>query len=735
MPQVVAILFGAAFTAAVSAALGRLLLARLKVPLYREEAALFGFLAGTALVSLATFFLCLAGIAYWSVFLAGGAAVIFRATITRAASIRERSAPLPPSKVQAKAIYISVLALLFFIYFVNALAPEVSPDGSGYHLGSVARMFRRHGFVWDYHSMYSYLSQGLEMLFLVAYSFGRHSSAALVHFTFLMILAGLIICYGRRLRFSAAGLFAAVLVITSPVVGKAGSSAYNDLGEAALLFAVFYLLQIWDENRESNLLILIGLLSGFSYAVKYPAVLSLLFGIGFVFSRAARGERRRALLLLCSTAVIGILPWMLRDWIWVGNPFAPFGNRWFPNPYIHPGMEAMYLSDLRHYFGIAHWWEVPQELLWHGRATGGFLGPLFALAPISLLALRRKAGRHLLLAGAVFAVPAYFNTGARFLIPSLPFVALALGLVLSNVPRVLTALAVLAAIASWPAIMSRYAEKTAWRVTGIPVAAAFRIQPEAKYLNDHLKDYPLKAAIDTLTPRQARIFSLDSVAEAYLDRTFVIGYESALGNFATAVLAAPLDHNIRPAERERFQFLPVTTGAVRVLQTADAPGYWSINEMHIARQGRELARSAAWRVKAWPNGWEAPLAFDNSYATRWSSWQAAGYGMYVAIDFGKLQVIDEVWLDHAPEPGSKAEVDILNGRGQWIPLTDSSETKPLDVPSGLRRAATLALKSRGIAYLLVRNTDFFADDMRTHASFWGVTELRRTERASLYLIQ
>jgi hypothetical protein len=59
--------------------------------------------------------------------------------------------------------------------------------------------------------------------------------------------------------------FCGRLVTTSPVVGRAGSSAYNDLAEAALLFGVFYLLQIWDENRESNLLILIGLLGGLAW--------------------------------------------------------------------------------------------------------------------------------------------------------------------------------------------------------------------------------------------------------------------------------------------------------------------------------------------------------------------------------------------------------------------------------------------------------------------------------------
>jgi hypothetical protein len=283
--------------------------------------------------------------------------------------------------------------------------------------------------------------------------------------------------------------------------------------------------------------------------------------------------------------------------------------------------------------------------------------------------------------------------------------------------------------------MSHYADRTAWRIIGIPVAAALRIEPASKYLNEHLKDYPLKAVIEALIPPHAKIFSLDSVSEAYLDRTFVVGYESALGNFGMEVLAAPIDNNIRPSERERFRLLSVTTRAVRVVQTGEAPGFWSINEIHIARQGEELKRSGGWRVKAWPNGWDAPLAIDNSYATRWSSWQQMKYGMYLAVDFGKPQVFDEVWLDEAPVPGSKVQLEILDSDGHWIPLTDTCETESLDTPSGLRRAATIALKAKGIDYLLVRNTDFFADDMRANASFWGVTELRRTERASLYLIQ
>ena len=737
MRQVIAILFGAAFTVAASAALGSLLLRRLRVSLYREEAALFAFLTGAALTSLAVFFLCLIHQARWSVFLAGGVIAIARGAgfSLRTGFIRSGRKPLPAAPRNGDLFFALIFAVFCLIYFVNALAPETSPDGSGYHLGNVSRMWRNRGFDWEYRSMYSYLSQGLEMLFLVAYSFGRHSAATLVHFAFQLTLPLLIACYGRRNGFPRAALCAAVLVFTSPVVGSAGSAAYNDMAVAALVFAVFYLLQVWRERRETGLLVLIGWLSGFAYSVKYTAVLALVFAAGFLWWHNRSAQRRwRDLAIMAAAAAVGIVPWVARDWIWVGNPVAPFANRWFPNPYFHAGMEDAYLSDLSHYTGIQHFWQVPWALLVRGRETGGILGPVFFLAPVAVLALRKPEGRRLLLAALVFAVPAYFNTGARFLIPALPFVSLAMALAFANSAAALLSIALLQAVAAWPGVLSRYCDPSAWRVRSIPVAAALRLQPEAKYLEKHLQDYLMKPALEALVPPRANVFSLDSRAEAYLDRTIVVGYESALGNLAMDLLAAPLDRRVRPQQRRRLPFLPVSTRQVRVIETASGTGFWAVSELHVYSRGRELPRAPEWRIRAWPNSWDAQLCFDNSYATRWSSWQRMSPGMFVAVDFGKPEVIDEVALDDAPDPESKVQVEVLDGRGRWVPLTDSVETTVLDVPAGLRRAAILEMKARGIGYLLVNDTDFFAADMRMYPSFWGVTELYSDETARLYLV-
>ncbi len=43
------------------------------------------------------------------------------------------------------------------------------------------------------------------------------------------------------------------------------------------------------------------------------------------------------------------LPWMIKDWIWLGNPVSPFLNRVFPNPYIHVQFEESYRAYFRHY--------------------------------------------------------------------------------------------------------------------------------------------------------------------------------------------------------------------------------------------------------------------------------------------------------------------------------------------------------------------------------------------------
>src|ERR1035437_1307360 len=730
MREVANILFGAAFTVAVSVALGALLVVRLRLTLYRWQAELIEFVAGAGCLSFLIAILCTLHIARKGVFQWSGLAVIALALWQAKRAPRRKS--LPAVSLTWMTAFYLMFSAFFIYYFFNALAPEVSPDGTGYHLGNVVRMWRHHGFDWDYPSMYAYLSQGTEMLFLVAFTFGRHSAAALVHFAWLCTLPLLMVCWGRRFGYPKAALFAAIVIFASPVIAKDGVSAYNDLAVAKMIYAVFYLLQVWDEYGSSNLLILIGFLSGSAYGAKYTAFLTLPFALAWVWFSRRHFPNRRNLLCLLLPALVMIAPWTLRNWFWVGNPFAPFLNSWFPNPYYHAGMESIYVEGLRHYLGIKHNWEIPLQLTLRGGLVDGMFGPVFLLAPIGLLALRWKSGRRLLLAAMVFALPAYINIGARFLIPAAPFLALAMGVGLTEVPGALPVLALFSALVCWPPVLSTYCDRWNWRIGSFPVSTALRLDPVAPFLLKNIGDYALKVPIELAVPAGERIFSFSGRSDAYIDRDIIVSYESTLGNLAQDILWTLQGHN--PANALHFKFLPVTTRGVRVVNIATATDFWTVAEMRLRSQGRELPRSPAWRLSAWPNGWEAPLAFDNSYATRWSTWEAIAPHARIQVEFPAAERLDEVVLECDPAWKARLQVEVLLDTGRWVALTDTPEIVKAEFPPGIRRATTRELKALGFRFLLVDDGDMVYADMKKYPTFWGITQLAEANGTHFYRI-
>jgi len=340
MPQAVYILFGAAFTVAVSMALGRMLLRALSIRLYRQEEHALAFVVGAACLSLLTFVLCALGVARKGVFLVAGLAILATAVWRRAHVSSGKS--LPPLPSFWKWLFRSIFAVFFVLYFFNAMAPEMSPDGVAYHLGLVSRYLRAHGFERITTNLYANLSQGVEMLFLFAFAFGRHSAAALTHFAFLLALTSAILCYARRFGFPVAGVCGSLLVFVSPVAGIDGVSAYNDIATAAIIFTVFYLGQIWASDESNRTLLApLGLVAGFGYAAKYTAFLALPYALAIVGWKSIRrgAPVLKPLLLVAGCAAIMIAPWMIKNAVWLRNPVSPFFNDVFANPYIHVSFE------------------------------------------------------------------------------------------------------------------------------------------------------------------------------------------------------------------------------------------------------------------------------------------------------------------------------------------------------------------------------------------------------------
>jgi hypothetical protein len=719
---VLLVLFGAGFASAASWGLGRLFLARCGVALRKAEEPAAAFLTGSALLSLAVFAISAAHLAYPGVFALVGAAAVF-------AGVRSRPPRNPGDAVSIPRWALAPFLAFLVFYLCHALAPEASPDGAAYHLELVARYLREHGLVRITESMYANLSQGLEMLFLFAFSFGGHSSAALVHLVFLVALAWSMWCWGCRAGLALPAGCAALLVFASPIVGLDAASAYNDVALAAVAFAVFQLLEIWDRERQPGLLIAAGLLAGFAYGIKYTGGVAILYAAGYVLWRS-RSIRPAAIVSLA--AALPVVPWIAKNWLWVANPFAPFFNALFPNPYISVSFEREYRQMLALY-ELKSRWEIPMQVTTYG-SLSGLLGPVFLLAPMALVALRRKDGRRLLAAALVFGATYFSNIGTRFLIPSLPFVAIAMMLAVAQLPRLAIAIALVHAVISWPSAVQLYAQHGAWRFDRFPWRDALRLRDQDVYLERRLAHYGVSRMIDRTTPPGSTVFTFTPLPRSYTSRRILVAYESTENKTSGALLWSAVVPEYAPTWRLRFAFPRQSLHGIRVVQTGSGTrDIWNVHELRVYDGERELARDSRWRLTAHPDPWTVQQAFDNSLLTLWMCGEWIAPGQYIAVDFGRDEAASSVVVETAPDqPGVRLKLEGRDASGKWIPLAPAPEIRDAARPLGLRRAAAEELKRRGIDYLVVFDSELGAEDMRQNPELWGVRLVGEYKQARLY---
>jgi hypothetical protein len=730
MGVVLYILAGWVLTVAACYALGALLLARLEKLWTREEAVALRFVVGAGLYSTLVFLLGIAHLYYRAVFVLVPLALVAVAWRTGAWRLpAERLAELPV--FWRRVLWLGAPA--FVLYLSNALAPEASPDGASYHLGLVAKYYRERAMVPVTTNLYAALSQGMEMLFLSAYAVGRHSAAAMVHFTYLLALPWLVICYGRRYGMPGVGVTAAGLLFLSPVVGIDGISAYNDIAAACIWVTLFLTLRrMEDEPEARGLLVLTGVLGGCAYGLKYtlfPALLLAGVWVIWIYRRACL----RPLVTVACAAVPFIAPWVVRNTLWWQNPLAPFFNNWFPNPYMQYWFELDYRSHMAMY-SLTSWKQIPMEVTVHGAALNGLLGPVFLLAPLGLLALRFPEGRRVLLAAA-FALATYpSNVGTRFLIPALPFVALAMGMAISAWRWAPVGLLAAHAVLSWPNVIPAYSSQWAWRLEKVTWKEALRLRSEDNYIFSHMPSYALTRKLEELVPAGRRILGFGQLPEAYTNREFMVAFQSAEGNGLRDIFLTPLVRERQATRQVRLSVPSARHKAIRVVQNRDERGgQWSITEMRVFSGAKEILRSPLWQLRAKPTLHEVQKAFDGSYVTRWITDQGRYTGMYVEIDFGQNETVDEVVLQLTPDqPWDSYHVEVPGEDGKWVRLKTELKLVEVTTPLGLRRAAIEELLYRNVQYLVISESDFGAADVTLNRGVWGVEELANVADVKLY---
>ena len=370
----------------------------------------------------------------------------------------------------------------------------------------------------------------------------------------------------------------------------------------------------------------------------------------------------------------------------------------------------------------------------HGLLSG-LLGPVFLLAPVALGALRRREGRQLLLAALVFGGTYFGNIGARFLIPPLPFVALAMMLAWRACPGW-----------RWPWLWCtpcfpgrpwcRGMRPGSVAAGAGAVEAGAAPAPGRALPGGALTHYGVDRLIEQATEPGSTIFTFIPIPEAYTSRRILVAYQSAENNVSGAILWTPLLPEYAPTWRLRFAFPRQPLLGLRVVQTGwGTRDQWNIHELRIYDGARELARAPRWRITADPYPWGIQQAFDNSLLTFWMCGEWVRPGQFVAVDFGGEETAGAAVIETAPNQwGVKLKLEGREPPGRWNTLAAAPTASDAARPLGLRRAAAEELKRRGIDYILVFDSDLGAAEIARTADSWGIELAGSYGQAKLYKI-
>ncbi len=730
---VAGMLAAAVLTYATCVMAGKLLLGILAVKLARSEEWFLGFMLGSAVLSTLVFALTAAGLAYSGVFLGLGAAILALG-VWRGAH-RFSSETLPPLPGLWRIGFILLYAVFAIMYLEAALAPETGADALLYHVALPARYLRVHHFPANPRNLLANLSEGVEMLFLFALPLGRESAGAMVHLLFTLAMPWGMLSFGRRAGFPMAGAAGALLFFIAPIVGKLGTTGYIDVAVACYAFAVFYLLDIWRTEKSNRLLVAVGALAGFCFDAKYTAAAAIPYAIlytAFYLWRERRPPwRAAALITVCALAMMS--PYLIKNALVTGNPVAPFANRWFPNRLLTPQLENQYADVMRHWQGVT-WAQIPRELTVGGGRLQGIVGPIFVLAPLALLALRFPEGRRLLTAALAFGAAYPASIATRFLVPALPFVAIALALIFRRWKAALAGLILAHAALSWPTMVPRYCDPYCWRLRNVQWRFALRRVNESGYLRVEDQDYAMGRAIESQVPAGEPIFALGGFDQLYQTHEIIVGWESAFGSGLSSAILSPVLDQLWPVDVQRFQFQPQSVRRLRLLQNGPRrTAGWGVNELRIFSRGSELQRASSWRLAASHNVREVQQAFDNNPATRWTSGQPAATGMWIQVDLGADEPVDGVAVETNDQDRGPVRLMLESG-GRWRELSQAPDEYQVAPPSDLRRAATESLKRNGVHWLLTTPDDVIAGDLFAHPSRWGVRLVASDQNHWLYRI-
>lgn len=241
-------------------------------------------------------------------------------------------------------LWIALFALIGAVVLL-CLVPPVSRDALVHHL-NLPKRYLEHGGIYEMPGLsFSYFPMNLDLLYMIPLGFGNDIAPKFIHFAFALAAAGLIHGYLKPRVGKSYALIGALFFLSLPIIVKLSITVYVDLGLVFFSTAALLLLFRWMETgfgfgSLTGSAVCCGLAMGTKYnGLVVCCLLTLIVPWIYAVHGQDRRNRRHRLwksvgfgVLYLAVAASVFSPWMIRNWIWKGNPVYPLYNSVFNPP-------------------------------------------------------------------------------------------------------------------------------------------------------------------------------------------------------------------------------------------------------------------------------------------------------------------------------------------------------------------------------------------------------------------
>ncbi len=444
--------------------------------------------------------------------------VSLRAAIIRYRWIRRHpesaSAPAPPEAYTwLERSCCAALAIIAGLTLISVLAPITSWDAGAAHL-AVASDYARAGKIQLLTgNVYSMYPQLLQSVFAYLFQMSGEGGVALFCWGYGVLACATMWVLGQGLADRRAGILSAVFLATAPFYISQASTVAIDLPFAATVLAAVVCWVHWRDSKTRIWLILMGVLLGSACGMRHTGyIVSVLCVMGVL----CEGRSLRGCLLLGGVTLCAALPWLLRSYALVGNPFFPLLDSLFPQEiYAYHQETRLGQHETIREMSITGFISYPWSMVMHPERYDGWSanpGPWVWILGIPGLLLGGRNLRALGLFSLLGMSGFYFlQRLVRYAVPFyMPMMVVAgvTGSRLSRHSKALTALIVASLI---------YGCLLAAGSVYFKVPVALGLESREDYLDRRLDGYATFAWLNAHIPEGACVLTLD-LRSYYIDR-------------------------------------------------------------------------------------------------------------------------------------------------------------------------------------------------------------------------